>query len=123
MKKLFFVSLLLSTTAFAQTGPGPTPNVWYVCGSGWLCLNGVNLSGLLITNGSSPSTSIAPGSGVATALAVNVGSAGAFITNGGAILVDGLLPFVMSNPDRFTPFKHSPLPQTYHTLGVGPGPV
>lgn len=43
------------------------------------------LTGLLVGNGTSAFTTIAPGTGVATALALNVGSAGAFVTFNGAL--------------------------------------
>lgn len=43
------------------------------------------LTGLVVGNGTSAFTTITPGTGVTTALAVNVGSAGAFVTFNGAL--------------------------------------
>ena len=43
------------------------------------------LTGIVVGNGSSAATAIAPGTGVSSALALNIGSAGGFVTNGGAL--------------------------------------
>ena len=82
------VTYASSTTALATTSAGTSTTVLHGNASGAPTFGAVSLtadvSGILpVLNGGTGITSL--GTGVATALGVNVGSAGAFVVNGGAL--------------------------------------
>ena len=76
-----FTGVPLAPTAMLGTNTNQIATTAFVLANGGIG----GLTGLIVGNGSSAPTAIAPGTGVSSALALNIGSAGGFVTNGGAL--------------------------------------
>ena len=76
-----FTGAPLAPTAMLGTNTNQIATTAFVLANGGIG----DLTGLVVGNGSSAPTAIAPGAGVAAALPINVGAAGSLVVNGGAL--------------------------------------